>query len=192
MSDDVKALIFDCDGTLVDNMPAHFAAWREALDPYDIVLTEERFYQLGGVPTDKIVELLANETGKTLDIAVVSFQKEQCFERHSLSMELRPIEPVVAIAREHRGKLPMAVATGSLFEIARGALHRLGILDWFQTVVAAEDVAAHKPAPDVFLEAARRLDVMPEHCRAFEDTELGLQAIGAAGMQAIDIRKLIS
>jgi HAD superfamily hydrolase (TIGR01509 family) len=59
-------------------------------------------------------------------------------------------------------------------------------------VVTSEDVTKHKPAPDIFLEAARRLKVPPEQCRAYEDTDLGLQAVRAAGMQAVDVRELLN
>lgn len=190
MTENIEALIFDCDGTLVDNMPIHFAAWQRTLRDHDIVLTEERFYELGGVPTEKIVRLLAAETGKDLDVEAVTHQRELEFQTQSQRLDPSPIEVVVNIAREHRGKLPMAVATGSLLALAQHSLRSIGILDWFETVVAAEDVKAHKPAPDVFLEAARRLKVAPELCRAYEDTNLGLQAIHAAGMHGVDIRLL--
>lgn len=191
MSEDIRALIFDCDGTLVDNMPIHFAAWCQTLERHDLALPEDRFYQLGGVPTEKIVRMLAVEAGREVNVAEVSLEKERSFEQQAATLDPRPIEVVVSIAREHRGRVPMAVATGSLLSNAERSLRRAGILEWFDTVVAAEDVDAHKPAPDVFLEAARRLDVLPGSCRAYEDTDLGLQAIHAAGMHAVDIRTLL-
>ncbi len=189
-NDEVRGLIFDCDGTLVDSMPVHFAAWVETLQRHGIEFSEQRFYELGGVPTDKIVDLLATEAGSSLDVDAVSLEKEVAYERHLSTVGVLPIEAVVTIAREHRGRLPMAIATGSLLHIAERSLRQIGVLDWFDTVVAAEHVEAHKPAPDVFLEAARRLDIPAERCRAYEDTDLGMQAIHAAGMHAVDIRLL--
>ena len=70
------------------------------------------------------------------------------------------------------------------------SIDHLGIRHLFQAVVTSEDVTRQKPAPDIFLEAARRLGVAPEFCRAYEDTDLGLQAIRAAGMEAVDVRPL--
>jgi HAD superfamily hydrolase (TIGR01509 family) len=67
----------------------------------------------------------------------------------------------------------------------------VGLRPFFQAVVTSEDVQRQKPAPDIFLEAARRLGVPPQFCRAYEDTDLGLQAIRAAGMEAVDVRPLI-
>jgi len=71
-------------------------------------------------------------------------------------------------------------------------LEHLGIRHLFAAVVTSEDVVHQKPAPDIFLEAARRIGVPPESCRAYEDTDLGLQAIRAARMEAVDVRSLIA
>ena len=67
-------------------------------------------------------------------------------------------------------------------------LEYIGVLDWFDASVCAEDTSLHKPEPDVFLEAARRIGVAPELCVGFEDAELGLTAVRRAGMQAVDVR----
>jgi HAD superfamily hydrolase (TIGR01509 family) len=69
-------------------------------------------------------------------------------------------------------------------------LEKLGIRHLFDAVVTSEMVKNQKPAPDIFLEAARRLNVEPQHCRAYEDTDLGMQAIRAAGMDAVDVRTM--
>jgi len=73
---------------------------------------------------------------------------------------------------------------------AQTILDKLGLADWFETLVAAEDVERHKPDPDVFLEAARRLGVAPQRCRAYEDTDVGMLAARSAGMEVVDVRPL--
>ena len=73
---------------------------------------------------------------------------------------------------------------------AAQVLKHLDILQLFKAVVTSEMVKKQKPAPDIFLEAARRIGVEPQYCRAYEDTDLGLQAIRSAGMEAVDVRKL--
>jgi len=70
-------------------------------------------------------------------------------------------------------------------------LATLGITDWFGAVVAAEDTVRHKPEPDVFLEAARRLGVAPSCCTVYEDTDLGLESARRAGMRGVDVRPII-
>jgi HAD superfamily hydrolase (TIGR01509 family) len=95
---------------------------------------------------------------------------------------------VVEIVRQNFGKLPRAVATGGTRGVVTRTLQTLDLLQYFQTLVTADDVKHGKPAPDIFLEAARRIGVAPQLCCGFEDADLGLQAIHAAGMVAIDIR----
>ena len=70
-------------------------------------------------------------------------------------------------------------------------LEHLRIRHFFDAIVTSEDVKHQKPAPDIFLEAARRIGVAPEHCRGYEDTDLGMEAIRSAGMEAIDVRDLL-
>jgi beta-phosphoglucomutase-like phosphatase (HAD superfamily) len=182
-----EALIFDCDGTLADTMPLHWRVWRALAHKHGFALTEPQFYSLGGVPTRDIVALLAREQGLSLDNLAIAREKENDYLR--LLGEIEPIPAIVEIARAHHGRLPMAVASGGTRRVIELVLGHLGIRAWFAAVVTSEDVQRQKPAPDIFLEAARRLGVPPERCRAYEDTDLGMQSIRAAGMEAVDVRE---
>jgi beta-phosphoglucomutase family hydrolase len=181
-------LIFDCDGTLADTMPAHYRAWTSMLDRYGIPFTETRFYELGGVPTAQIILILSSESGVPVtDLDRMVREKESAF-LESLDA-VRPLEVVVAIAAAYRGRLPMAVASGGYRETITRTLDQLGVRDWFDAMVVAEDTKRHKPEPDVFLEAARRLGVPPESCVVFEDTDIGLEAARRGGMKSVDVRE---
>ncbi len=182
-----KGLIFDCDGTLVDSMPLHYQAWVEVLGRHNLELTEPRFYEWAGTPIDVIIDRLATEEGLPVDARAVGAERDAYF--HSLpSSKLGPVKAVVDIARRYRGKLPMAVATGSTKASASASLRAIGILDWFDVLISSDDVSRPKPAPDTFLIAAERIEVPPEKCVVFEDGEAGLQAARAAGMRDVDIR----
>ena len=85
----------------------------------------------------------------------------------------------------------MAVASGGTHRIIEQVLEHLGIRSLFNSIVTSEDVVNQKPSPDIFLEAARRIGVPPKFCRAYEDTDLGMQAIRAAGMEAVDVREFV-
>lgn len=183
-----EALIFDCDGTLVNSMPVHFSAWRNTLGKHGFELTEKRFYSLAGQPTWRLVEMLAEEHGATVDVRAVAHEKEQDFVR--LLHLVHPIESVIQIARENVGKKKLAVASGGWRDITRMQLRHVGILDWFETIVTAEDTERHKPEPDVFLEAARRLGVAPGACLVYEDADLGIEAARRAGMAWVDVREM--
>jgi beta-phosphoglucomutase family hydrolase len=183
------ALIFDCDGTLADTMPAHYQAWLSMLRPYGIPFPEDRFYALGGMPTAKIIRLLAADAQVSLTDSQVEQMvqvKEAAFLKHLNSVRL--ITPVADIAAAYRGRLPLAVASGGYRHTIWSTLQHLGVLGWFAAVVTAEDTVRHKPEPDVFLEAARRLGVPPRACVVFEDTDIGLEAARRAQMVAVDVR----
>lgn len=150
---------------------------------------EDRFYALGGVPSRDILKMLAAEQGRSLDHIAVAHEKEEAYL--PLMAQVEPIHAVVEIARANHGKIPMAVASGGTQPIICQVLEHLKIRHLFDAVVTSEMVKNQKPAPDIFVEAARRIGVDPKFCRGYEDTDLGMTAIRAAGMDAVDVRTLI-
>ena len=186
---EIKGLVFDCDGTLADTMPLHWRAWQAIAAKYKLHFPEDRFYSLGGVPSRDILQMLAREQNVSLDHIEAAHEKENVYL--PLMATVEPIHAVVEIARANFGKIPMAVASGGTQPIIVGVLEHLKIRHLFDAVVTIEMVKNQKPAPDIFLEAARRIGVEPQFCRGYEDTDLGMQAIRSAGMDAVDVRTLL-
>jgi len=183
-----RGLIFDCDGTLADTMPLHWRVWQAIARRHNFQFPKDRFYALGGMPSRDIVKMLGREQGLKLDYVAIAREKEAAYL--ALVARVEPINTIVAIARQHYGKVPMAVASGGTHRVVERVLEHLGIRQLFKAIVTSEDVVNQKPAPDIFLEAARCLGVPPQFCRAYEDTNIGLEAIHAAGMEAVDARKM--
>ena len=183
-----RGLIFDCDGTLADTMPAHYKAWTAVTRRHGLHFSEQRFYELGGVPSHRIAALLAEEQRVAVDADKLAREKETAFLEHLAAV--REVPAVVTIARRRHGRVPLAVASGGFRPVITRVLAQLGILEMFQAIVTAEDTARHKPEPDVFLEAARQLGVEPRWCAVYEDTDIGLEAARRAGMHAIDVRPM--
>ena len=178
---DFAAYIFDCDGTLGDTMPLHYSAWCAVLKERRLDFPEALFYELGGVPTERIVEILNERHGLDMPVVETARQKEELYLKGI--EQIGPIEPVVEIVNQVYGKLPMAVASGGHRRIVTRTLSCLGILEKFNTVICAEDYRRGKPFPDPFLTAAERLGAPAEKCLVFEDTNTGIEAARAAGMQ---------
>ena len=184
----IKGLVFDCDGTLADTMPLHWRAWQVIAAKYKLHFPEDRFYSLSGVPSRDILQMLAVEQGVTFDHIQAAHEKENVYL--PLMAQVEPIHAVVEIARANYGKIPMAVASGGTQPIIVQVLEHLKIRHLFGAVVTSEMVKHQKPAPDIFIEAARRIGVDPKNCRGYEDTDLGMLAIRSAGMEAVDVRTM--
>ena len=184
---DYEGYIFDLDGTLVDTMPLHYRAWAEAMRRAGLngTLSEDLFYSLGGVPTRRVAELLAQHYGLTIDPDQVFHEKQSLFS--GLMDGVGLIEPVVAFARGLQGRKPVAIASGGPRDIVHNTLRHVGLAALFPIVVTADDVTHGKPAPDMFLLAAKLMGVAPTRCLVFEDAEPGIKAAGAAGMDVVRV-----
>ncbi len=180
--------IFDLDGTLVDTMPLHYRAWNRAMQLAGLrePLSEDLFYSLGGVPTRRVAKLLAEHYGLAIDVEKVFHQKEALFLE--LRSEMKLIDAVVAFARQAAAtRIPVSVASGGPRDIVGHTLELMHLKDLFPVVVTPEDVVHGKPAPDLFLLAAKKMGVAPEKCLVFEDAEPGFKAAEAAGMKWVRV-----
>jgi HAD superfamily hydrolase (TIGR01509 family) len=178
------AVIFDCDGTLVDTMLLHHAAWQIAFKQFGapFEFTWELFNRRAGMTLERTVEELNREFQCQLSAVHVAEVQRQQYSRRT--DQIAPIQYVVDFARTVAQNHPIAVASGSSRSSVEDALTRIAVLDCFQAVITAGDVEQGKPAPDIFLLAASRLSVVPHRCLVIEDGELGLQAAHRAGMDA--------
>ena len=180
-----KAYLFDCDGTVVDSMPLHYLAWRRALDTWSCDFPEELFYAWGGRPVDEILADLSRQQGIALPVAETALIKEGYFQ------EALPQLTAVAEVLEHidhaHGRIPFAIVSGGGRDSVARSLDQLGLLDRFELLICAEDYTRAKPHPEPYLLAAERLGVRPADCLVFEDTQIGVDAAVAAGMNWVKV-----
>lgn len=182
-----KGLIFDLDGTISDTMPIHYIAWRNAAARYGIDFTVELFNSLAGIPLYPTVEKLNEIFNKNIDPKEMGDAKEEEYENN---MHLaKPVEPVVEVIKKYYGKMPMSVGTGGLKRLAKKSLELIDLDQYFDIIVAYEDVNNYKPHPETFLRCAELMGVAPTDCQVFEDGILGMQAANTAGMMLVDVTK---
>jgi HAD superfamily hydrolase (TIGR01509 family) len=175
-----QGYIFDCDGTLADSMPIHYLAWKKAVGEAGGQIPEDLFYSLGGVPSRQIVSLLNEKFGSKMDPEALATLKEEYYV--DLLTEVTPIEEVARFAREAATFAKVAVASGGILPVVLKTLDSIGFGGFFSVIVTSEQVARGKPYPDMFLEAAHRLDISPQACLVVEDSPAGFEAAKAAGM----------
>jgi len=182
---DFGAYLFDCDGTIVDSMPLHYIAWKQALGEWNCEFDEELFYAWGGKPPVEIIADLNKLHGLEMPVVTLAVRKENLY--FDQLTHLKPVPEVLEIVAAQQGRIPFAVVSGSTRESIIKSLTVVGLLDRFPVIVGSEDYARSKPAPDVFLAGASRLGVPPERCLVFEDAQIGIEGAIAAGMATVRV-----
>jgi len=183
-----RALIFDCDGTLVDTARAHLAAYNAVLSRASAEMPWHWYSTRLGMPAHELLAEFSAE--RQIELAIEDAVAGHATAYQASFDQMREITAVAEVARAYHGKVPMAVASNGIRVNVLGSLRGAGLLDLFDTVVAVDEVAQGKPEPDLYLEAARRLNVVPEDCIVFEDTAEGLEAAHRAGMRTRDVTRI--
>ena len=190
------ALIFDCDGTVLDTMEWYYPSWEETCKNHGIAISRAKFYSCAGIPVREIFAKLVAEQKLegTVDIDELLAEKHAIVEAQRKVSVPGVIDCVCEIVKYNHGKVPMAIASSGIKANVLEGLKENEMLQYFDAVITHEDVPSgkNKPAPDIFLLAANRLGVEPSRARGFEDADVGMESLRAAGMDAIDVRKMIN
>lgn len=185
--EDVRALIFDMDGVLVDSEPLHLLAYQELFSVHAIEYTEAHNQEFLGCKDIAMAEILVERWTLPFSPEQLVQNKETILARLLRSdAQMRP--GVTKLLEEARAlNIPCAVASSATLPTIQLVVDVLGIRQYFHHLSSGDEVEHGKPAPDVFLLAAKRLGVPPEHCLVIEDTFNGIKAAKAAGMFCIAI-----
>ncbi len=186
---DFEAFLYDCDGTLADNMPAHTETYIKVASEKGVVIDGAIIDEFAGLPIINVVEKINERYQSTFDPEEFKAQKYKLFLEQYIK-HTQPIDYVVNHLKSHAGLVRIAVVSGSSRIAVEKTLQILGIDHLVEVMVCAGETPHGKPHPDPFLEAAELLRVAPEKCLVFEDGNAGVQAAEAAGMRWIRIDKL--
>lgn len=178
--------MFDCDGVLLDTEAAWTRAETKWFARYGRSYgLEDKRLLIGTSLEDaaRALEELIGQTGRTAELAAELV--ELAAEEFAHGVE--PMPGAVELVGELRGRRPIAVASNSLRRLVDLALGGSGLSEWFEVIVAGDEVARAKPAPDLYLEACRRLGIPPEQAVAVEDSPAGVSSARAAGLYVVGI-----
>lgn len=181
-----QAFIFDMDGTIVDNMAYHTAAWVEFFKRRGRILDEDEFFRsTAGRLSHEIMRDFIRADLSDAEAALLNVEKETVYR--DLYRPHRQTVPgfLTLVSEARQAGTALAVATAASEDNITFTLDDLDLRRHFNAVVGAADVKRGKPNPDVFLKAAEACGAAPEHCIVFEDAPLGVEAARRAGMRAV-------
>lgn len=181
----ISAIFFDLDGTLVDTLGLYCRSWIDIFAPYGFLPTPEWFATVASLPLLEYVEAavpgLPDETKRLLgDAASANFQANL----HTLE----PMERIVEVVHAFHGRLPLAVVSSGPRDNVHGALEAVQLQRYFDLVLGLEDVGVPKPDPSCYHRALAHFGLQSHEVIVYEDSPAGMRAADLAGLTWIDVR----
>ncbi|KJF99265.1 CbbY [Photobacterium leiognathi] len=187
-----SAFVFDMDGLLLDTERLCMNVFKQTCQDFNLPYLETAYLNIIGRNEAGVKEILCTSYGDAMDYPVFRQQWKQTYlnivENQAIPVKDGVIELLQWLQQQH---VPMVVATSTNKQLALKKLELAGLNSFFSTVTAGDEVSKGKPDPEIYLLTAKRLNVKPEQCLAFEDSNNGITAAIAANMQAFQIIDLV-
>lgn len=185
----IKAIIFDMDGVISDTNMMHAKIEEEIFKKNGIIIKpEELIKRFAGYKFVDIVKILGQEHEKKLDInRIVRLKKRKVFE--VTKKELKPIKGAIPLIKKSYKNHELAVASASHKKYVHYTLKKLGVKKYFKAIITGDDVKHAKPNPEIFLLAAKKMNIPPKYCLVIEDGKAGMIAAKRAKMKCVGLVK---
>lgn len=182
-----KGIIWDMDGVLADTAPFHYQAWKKIFDEKGIKFSWEDFTHSFGMRNDKIIPKVLGRECTPEEIADIDEEKEAFF-REFAKGNVKPLDNVIELLNSLKnGGFNMAVASSGTPENVKLVIEECRLTPFFSYLVNGKEVHHGKPHPEIFLFAAKKLNIPPEKCIVVEDAHAGIEGAKKAGMKCIAI-----
>lgn len=184
----IKAVIFDLDGTLIDNNDFHLRSWRKYLEVAGRKITEEEYLaHINGRTNKDAVEYIYGRKMSDEEAMQYALEKESIYQEMYLPY-IKPVEGLTGVLEVlHQRKLPMGIATSGIQVNIDFMFEHLPIRKYFSAVVNSTHIRKGKPDPEIYIKTAIQLNTSPGNCLVFEDAVVGILAAHDAGMKTIAI-----
>ncbi|MBU0591180.1 HAD family phosphatase [Candidatus Micrarchaeota archaeon] len=183
----LKAVLFDFDGVIVDSEKIHKKTFMDLLKQFGVNVTKKKWYEeFAGTGSRKIFERLVRDHDLNTDVDDLVTRRQMLFLEYVKKGKVKPIsglKPLLLFL--HEKGIRMAIVSGGHRDYIELLVDMLGIQHYFELIVSASDITARKPNPEVFLHAARKMNISPQDCVVFEDSYSGCKAAKAAGMKLV-------
>lgn len=185
---DASAVIFDLDGTLVDNNAFHLQSWKQYIKNLGKEISEEEYNaNINGRTNKDAAEYLFGKK-MTKDEAMVYALEKEAVYREMYAPHIKPVEGLIEMLDGLKKlNVPMAIATSGIQVNIDFMFDHIAIRDYFSVVVNSAHINKGKPDPEIYLKAAELLEVAPESCLVFEDAVVGINSAKAAGMRVVAV-----
>ena len=191
ISPHAKALIMDLDGTLIDSVNAYDSSWNYILSKFNITVDKNYFSSMAGISPVVVIKDINRKFGAKIPAESTAKELESLVLKKLDNS--KPIPYTVEMVKET--DLPIALISGGFRSCVIKSLEMLNIKKLFKYIYSFDDIKdmnlRGKPHPDMFLDCANKLKILPQHCQVFEDGDPGLKAAKDAGMLSFDVRKYI-
>jgi len=190
----LKAVIFDMDGVIIDSEPIYFEIERSLFDKLGVDISQKEHESFVGMTMEGLWEKITDQYQLEDTIEdLTRLHKDSVFQYMSEAKELPIVKYIKELIEELRNrKIKLALASSSPKKLIEIILAKLNLQDSFDLIISGEEVEKGKPAPDIFTEAAYRLDLNPNDCIVIEDSTNGVKAAKAAMMKCIGFQNINS
>ena len=185
---EAEAVIFDLDGTLLDNNPYHLQSWKKYLENMGRDMTEEEYNaNINGRTNRDVIDYIHGDALNEENSLKYGLEKEALY-REVYKPFIKPVNGLLAFLKILADKnVPMAIATSGIQPNIDFMFDNVPIKQYFKIIVNSSHIKKGKPDPEIYIKAASRLNVAPKNCLVFEDAVVGINSAKAAGMKVIAI-----
>jgi beta-phosphoglucomutase len=185
---EVKAVIFDLDGTLVDNNSYHLESWIKYLKNMNREISGEEYKaNVNGRTNKDVIEYIYQRKMEEAEAMVYALEKEAIY-RELYKDDIRPVAGLLPFLQKLKDRsIPMAIATSGIQVNIDFMFDNIPMRRYFDVIVNSSHIKNGKPHPEIYLKTAELLHVAPENCLVFEDAVVGINSAKAAGMKVIGV-----